>query len=273
MKTVRTISAGKMPSALQLIAELWQYRSLVWAFSARDIKVKYFQTILGPLWVLLTPLITVGVMTFVFGLMIKIPSDGLPYLIFYLVAIVPWYSFVSVLSQSISSLESHASLISKIYFPRLVIGASYVVTGSVDFLVGYLVAIGFAIYFSLLSVQFLLIMPLLLFIQMAWALGLGLMLAPFNAKYRDVKHIIPLFIQLYYFASPIVYPVSAAPQWARWVYEMNPFAVVITAYRAALAGTGFHWLSLLFAFLMASATFFLGALVFMRKEQNSVDTL
>jgi lipopolysaccharide transport system permease protein len=273
MSKITTIAAGKPLSVFQLLTELWQYRGLIWAFSARDLKVKYFQTIFGPLWVVMTPLITVGVMTFVFGLMIKVPSDDLPYILFYLVAIVPWYAFIAVLNQTVSSLEAHSGLISKIYFPRLVIGASCVVNGAVDFFVGYCVAVGFTIYFSMFSLDFIIIMPLLLFIQMVWALGLGLMLAPYNARYRDVKHIVPLIIQLYYFASPIMYPVSVAPVWAQWIYKINPFAVVINTYRTSLNGHPTDWLSVLFALVFSCAVLAFGAFVFLRKEQNMVDVL
>lgn len=273
MSKVTTIAAGKPFSVIHLLTELWHYRGLIWAFSARDLKVKYFQTIFGPLWVLMTPLITVGVMTFVFGLLIKVPSDNLPYLMFYLVAIVPWFAFVAVLSQTISSLEAQSGLISKIYFPRLVIAASYALNGAVDFLVGYAVAVVFALYFSLPILGFLVTMPLLLFIQMAWALGLGLLLAPYNARYRDVKHIIPLVIQLYYFANPIMYPVSVAPNWALWLFKVNPFAIVITTYRSLLNGQGPDWLQLLYALLMSIAVLAAGALLFMRKGQDMVDVL
>jgi len=270
---ITTIKAGNPLSVTELLAELWQYRALIWAFSARDLKVRYFQTIFGPLWVIFTPLITVGVMTFIFGLMIKVPSDDLPYLMFYLVAIVPWYSFISVLSLTISSLEGNSGLINKIYFPRLVIGASYALNGIVDFLVGYIVIIIFAIYFSLLTAQFLLVMPLLLFIQMAWALGLGFLLAPYNAKYRDVKHVIPLFIQFYYFANPIMYPVSVAPTWALWLFKINPFATVIATYRSLLNGHGPDWMLVAYALVMSLVVLACGAFVFMRKGQDMVDVL
>jgi lipopolysaccharide transport system permease protein len=273
MSKITIVSANKSLSVVQLLIELWHYRGLIWAFSARDLKVKYFQTIFGPLWVVMTPLITVGVMTFVFGLMIKIPSDNLPYLMFYLVAIVPWYAFITVLNQTVSSLEAHSSLISKIYFPRLVIHGSIVLTASVDFLVGYVVAVIFAIYFSLLTLEFILVMPLLLLIQMAWALGLGLLLAPYNARYRDVKHIIPLVIQLYYFANPIMYPVSVAPSWALWLFKVNPFAIVITTYRSLLNGQGPDWTLVIYALLVSIAFLAAGAFLFMRKGQDMVDIL
>lgn len=273
MSKITTITAGKPLSISRLLMELWHYRGLIWAFSARDLKVKYFQTIFGPLWVIMTPLITVGVMTFVFGLLIKVPSDDLPYLMFYLVAIVPWYAFIAVLNQTISSLEAHSGLISKIYFPRLVIGASYALNGTVDFLVGFIVTVIFAMHFSLLTFEFILVMPLLLFIQMALALGLGLLLAPYNARYRDVKHIIPLLIQLYYFANPIMYPVSLAPSWALWLFKINPFAIVITTYRSSLNGHGPDWILVIYALLLSLAFLAAGAFLFMRKGQDMVDVL
>lgn len=273
MKNITTIAAGKPASIVRLISELWAYRGLIWAFSARDLKVKYFQTFFGPLWVIMTPLITVGVMTFVFGLMIKVPSDGLPYLMFYLVAIVPWYAFVAMMNHTMSSLEANAGLISKIYFPRLVICAAYAVNGTVDFLVGYVVALGFAFYFHLQVMEFLMISPLLLVVQIAWAVGIGLLLAPYSARFRDVKHIIPLVIQLYYFANPIMYPVSVAPEWARWIYNVNPFAVVIASYRSALNGQGLQWMSVLYALVLSLAVLAIGVAVFLRKERNLVDVL
>jgi lipopolysaccharide transport system permease protein len=270
---VTTISAQAGISIKDLLIELWNYRSLIWAFTLRDLKVKYFQTLFGPLWVVLTPLITVGVMTFIFGLMIKVPSDGLPYIIFYIVAIVPWIAFTSVLYATMSSLEAHGSLLNKIYFPRLVIGASYAVNAAIDFLVGFITAGLLALYFGILSPQFLLAMPALLFIQMAWGLGLGFLLAPFNAQFRDVKLIVPLIVQLYYFASPIVYPTSLAPEWIQWLYRVNPLASVITAYRSLLNGTPLDWANLVYAFVFSTAVLFYGAYVFMRKERAMVDVL
>lgn len=270
---VTTISAAAGSSVRELLVELWAYRSLIWAFSVRDLKVKYFQTLFGPLWVILTPLFTVGVMTFVFGFMIKVPSDGLPYIIFYMVAIVPWLAFTGVFYTTMSSLESHGSLLNKIYFPRLVIGASYAVNAAIDFFVGFVTAVLLSAYFSVLSPGFILAMPVLLYIQMAWALGLGFWLAPYNAQYRDVKLIVPLIIQLYYFASPILYPTSVAPSWVQWLYKINPLAAVITAYRSMLNGSALDWFGLLFAMVFSTAVLAFGAYVFMQKERAMVDVL
>jgi lipopolysaccharide transport system permease protein len=172
-----------------------------------------------------------------------------------------------------SSLEAHASLISKIYFPRLVIGLGNALNSIVDFLVGFVVAIIVAASFGRLSVGFVLIMPVLLFVQMAWALGLGLWLAPLNAKYRDVKHLVPLLLQLYYFASPILYPASVAPPWMQWLYTLNPLAVVVTEYRSQLNDVGTHWLPLLYAIVVSIAVLVRGAVAFMRAERQMVDVL
>lgn len=273
MSNITVVAAKKNISFSSLLKELWAYRDLIWAFAARDLKIKYFQTMFGPLWVVFTPLITVGVMTFVFGLLIKVPSEGLPYLIFYLVAIVPWYSFVSLLNQTISSLESHAGLINKIYFPRMVIPSAYAINTSVDFLVGYLVTLGFIFYFSLPVLQFILLTPLLLLIQIGWAMGLGLLLSPYNARFRDIKHAIPLFVQLYYFANPVMYSPSLAPAWANWLYKLNPFAVVISTYRATLNGSGPNWNILAYATAASIGVFVLGSLVFMKKSQSLSDVL
>src|SRR5690606_14058856 len=165
MSEITVVVAGRRPPLALLLRELWSYRGLAWAFFVRDLKVKYFQTLLGPLWVLMTPLITVGVMTFVFGLMVRIPSDGLPYLLFYLVAIVPWHAFLTTFSMTMASLEAHAGLISKIYFPRLVIGLGYALNAIVDFLVGFGVAVIVAALYGVLPFGFLLIMPVLLYVQ------------------------------------------------------------------------------------------------------------
>lgn len=270
---VTTISSTQHVSVRECLLEIWNYRSLIWAFASRDLKVKYYQTVFGPLWVLFTPLITVGVMTFVFGLMIKVPSDNLPYLIFYMVAIVPWFAFTAVFYATMSSLEANASLLTKIYFPRLVLGFSHAVTGAIDFFVGFVTSVLLAFYFGVLSVSFILAMPFLLLIQMFWAMGLGLWLAPYSAKFRDVKLVVPLMVQIYYFGSPVLYPISVAPEWLSWIYSINPLAVVITAYRSLLNGTPLDWMGLFWAVLLSLGMLSFGAYVFMRKERAMVDVL
>ncbi len=273
MLKVTRISATKKISVIAALKELWKYKELIWAFSLRDIRVKYFQTILGPLWLILTPIITVGVMSFVFGLMVKIPSDNLPYLLFYLLSIIPWQTFVALLNQTTSCLESHAGLLSKIYFPRAAIGMSYMVNCTIDFSVGFILIVLFSIFFKVFTFKIFLIAPLLLLIQMSFALGLGLFLAPLNAQYRDIKHVLPFLTQLFYFACPILYPVSLAPAWSKWIYEINPLAVVITSYRNIFNGSALNFEAILMACVLSGSVLFIGLNAFLKKERSMVDVL
>lgn len=267
------VTAGAVKPLKDVIKNLWLYRSLLLVFSMRDIKARYAQTFLGLAWLILTPLITVGVFTFVFGLMIKIPSDGLPYILFYLVAILSWNVFTSVFNFTASSIESNAGLISKIYFPRLLLGGSYAVSTSLDYLIGYGLITIFSIIFGLWNYRLIVFMPLLFLIQMLFALGLGFLLAPLATRYRDVKYLMPLCLQLYYFANPILYSISVAPHWLRFWYEINPVSVVITSYRQILLG---HWpdgTQLLIGVISAFCIFMIGMLFFNRHDQNLVDIL
>jgi lipopolysaccharide transport system permease protein len=270
---VTRVSASNKISILEALKELWKYKELIWAFSIRDIRVKYFQTILGPLWLLITPIITVGVMSFVFGLMVKIPSDNLPYLLFYLLSIIPWQTFIAVLNQTTSCLESHAGLLSKIYFPRGVLGLSYAINSSIDFSVGLTLIILFSIFFKVFTFKILLVAPLLLLIQMCFAIGLGFLLAPLNAQYRDIKHALPFFTQLFYFACPILYPVSLAPAWSKWMYNINPIAVVIASYRSVFSGSPLCLELIFMASIISGLVLLAGLNVFLKKERSMVDIL
>lgn len=225
-------------------------------------------------WVILTPLITVGVFVIVFGIMIKVPTDGLPTVMFYLVAVIPWYSFLNVLNPSIQMIEGNASLITKVYFPRALIGGAYAMGAAVDFLMAYVFLITpFAIYYGLWSIKLLIIMPFLLISTLMIGLGIGLVLAPINAKYRDIKHFMPLALQLFYYSTPAIYPVSAVPVWAKPWYAVNPLSLVITSYREVLMG---HWPSptiIMTLSGMAIITFLVGLVAFHHMEHKVVDIL
>ncbi|HAU0673879.1 TPA: ABC transporter permease [Legionella pneumophila] len=259
---------------LAVLRNIWDYRLLLWIFCKRDLKGRYSQTILGLGWVILTPLITVGVFVIVFGIMIKVPTDGLPTVMFYLVAVIPWYSFLNVLNPSIQMIEGNASLITKVYFPRALIGGAYAMGAAVDFLMAYVFLITpFAIYYGLWSIKLLIIMPFLLVSTLMIGLGIGLVLAPINAKYRDVKHFMPLALQLFYYSTPAIYPVSAVPVWAKPWYAVNPLSLVITSYREVLIG---HWPSptiIITLSSMAIITFLVGLIAFHHMEHKVVDIL
>lgn len=259
---------------LGLLRNLWDFRLLLWVFCKRDLKGRYTQTIFGLGWVILTPLITVGVFVIVFGLMVKVPTDGLPTIMFYLVAVIPWYAFMNVLNPSVQMIEGNAGLISKVYFPRLLIGGSYAVGAAVDFLIAYAFLITpFAIAYGVWTLQLLLLMPLLLGCTLMIGLGVGLMLAPLNAKYRDIKHLVPLALQLFYYSTPAIYPVSAVPSWAKPWYSVNPLSLVITSYRDAMHGEWPAQSTLLTLIAIAVVCFTAGVLIFQHFEKNVVDTL
>lgn len=257
-----------------LVRSIWEYRMLLWVFCKRDLKGRYTQTILGLGWVLLTPLITVGVFVIVFGVMVKIPTDGLPTIMFYLVAVIPWYAFMNVLNPSVQMIEGNAGLITKVYFPRMLLGGSYALGAAVDFLIAYTFLITpFAIAYGVWTIQLLVVMPILLLCTLMIGLGVGLMLAPVNAKYRDVKHFVPLALQLFYYSTPAIYPVSAVPSWAKPWYAVNPLSLVITGYRDAMQG---HWPSLTTLSTlcgMAIVCLGVGMVVFQRLDRQVVDTL
>ena len=272
MKITHITSSDKK-TLIEIAIELWNYRYLIISFSVRDLSVKYFQTFLGPIWLILSPLITVGIMTFVFGLMIRIPSDGLPYLLFYLIAIVSWYAFANLLNFTMSSLEGNLSLINKVYFPRLVIPFSYGVNVGIDYLVGYVTCIIVCLFYGLNFLGFVVVAPLLFVIQVMWAMGLGLWIAPLNAKYRDVKHVIPLFLQVYYFANPILYPTSIAPSWAKWVYDINPLSSCITILRKTISGGNIEIFPIYVSLIISIVVFLSGVKNFEAHAAKSVDVL
>lgn len=267
------IKAGDIQPLKTYLQDLWHYRMLIWVFTARDIKVRYSQTFLGLGWIMISPLITVGVFTFVFGFMIKVPTDGLPYLLFYLVAIIPWYAFMAMINLTMGSVEGNAGLVSKIYFPRLLLGGAYTLSASVDYCVGFILVIICAIIYDMLNIHLLIIFPLLLLIQCMFAMGLGLLLAPFSTRYRDIKLFVPLALQFYYFANPILYPISSSPPWLRLWYEFNPMSMVICSYRDALKGEWPNLEQFVFGFMAAALIFLLGVKTFRKHEQSLVDAI
>lgn len=267
------ITAGDIQPLGIYLKNMWHYRILLWVFTARDIKVRYAQTVLGFGWIILSPIITVGVFTFVFGVMIKIPSDGLPYLLFYLVAIIPWYAFMGMINLTMGSVEGNAGLVSKIYFPRLLLGGSYTLSSAVDYLVGFGLVVICAIVYGRLNYHLFILFPILLLIQAMFAMGLGLLLAPLSARYRDVRLFVPLALQLYYFSNPIMYPASASPSWLRFWYDFNPMSMVICAYRDTLKGQWPDLHQFSFGVVAAVIIFILGFSFFRKHEQSLVDAL
>jgi lipopolysaccharide transport system permease protein len=264
--TVTVISAERHERIRQFLKDLWDYRELFVTFVQRDIKVRYKQTALGVIWVILQPLFMMGAFSLIFGKIAKMPTDGLPYAVFYIAAIVPWNTFATALSQSALSMESNAHLISKVYFPRLVVPGGIICGSFVDFAIGFILLNVVSVVYGHWSIVLLLVAPLLLLIQAFTALGLGLALAILNAQYRDVKHAVGFLVQVLMLATPVIYPISKLPSSIQPFVFLNPMAVVITTYRDILKGMPLNWL-LLISCLLTSVFYLAAGVWFFRKRE------
>ncbi len=217
---------------------IWHYRDLFYFLIWRDIKVRYKQTLIGAGWAILQPLMTMVIFTIVFGNFAKIPSDGLPYPIFAYTALLPWNFFAQALNRSGNSLVGSASLITKVYFPRLIIPLAAAVASIVDFAIAFVILLSMMIWFGLLPTWRMLALPSFLLLSLATALSVGLWLSALHVRYRDVGYTIPFLTQFWMYASPVVYPVSLVPEKWRLLYSLNPLVGVIEGFRWALLNTG-----------------------------------
>jgi lipopolysaccharide transport system permease protein len=222
--------------SLQL-RDLWEYRELLYFLTWRDIKVRYKQTVLGAAWAIIQPFFTMVVFSLFFGKLAKMPSDDIPYPIFSYAALVPWTFFANGLSQSSTSLVSSANLIKKIYFPRLVVPISAVISGGVDFILAFAVLLGMMLFYGIVPTAAVVWLPLLLLLALVTSLGVGLWLTAMNVQFRDVRYAVPFLVQAWMFATPIAYPSSLLDEPWRTLYGINPMAGVVEGFRWALLGT------------------------------------
>jgi lipopolysaccharide transport system permease protein len=222
------------------LGELWRYRELLFFLAWRDITVRYKQTALGVAWAVIQPLFTMLVFSIFFGALAKVPSDGLPYPLFVLVALLPWQLFAYALTQSSTSLVAEQRLITKVYFPRLLVPLASVMSGLADFVVAFVLVLGMMAYYAMSSAYVvpltwnLLAVPLLILIALATALAVGLWLSALNVQFRDVRYTIPFLTQFWMFASPVAYPASLVPEPYRPLYGLNPLVGVVEGFRWAL---------------------------------------
>ena len=220
------------------LAELWEYRELLYFFVWRDIKVRYKQTVIGVAWVILQPLMTMGVFTMFFGRLAKLPSNGLPYPVFYFAALVPWTYFAQALNLCTNIVVNNQQVITKVYFPRLILPLAAVCSGLLDFAIGFVVMIVLTLAFGIHPPATVVLLPCFLLLAVLTALGVGLWTSALNALYRDVASVIPFLVQFWMLASPVAYPSSLVPLKWRWLYGLNPMAGVIDGFRWALTGVG-----------------------------------
>ena len=259
-------------SRVGTLRELWDFRELFYFLAWRDIKVRYKQTALGVLWAVIQPLFTMLIFTVVFGQIANISSEGVPRPVFYFSALLPWLYFSSTLTAAGMSLVSNSALLTKIYFPRIVLPAAAALVPLADFLIGSVLLVGFIAYYKLPVGWNLVLWPVLIVPMAGLAFGLGAFLAALNVKYRDVKYAIPFLIQLLLFMTPIIYPSTAFPERFRWLLALNPLTGLIEAFRYALVPTySVQWNHLAISLAVTAVLLAWSVLYFRRTEKAFAD--
>jgi lipopolysaccharide transport system permease protein len=256
------------------LRELWEYRELLFFFAWRDIKVRYRQTVMGALWAIIQPFLTMVIFSLFFGRLANVPSDGVPYPIFSFSALVPWTFFANALTQASNSLVFNANMVKKIYFPRLALPIATVVAGVVDFAIAFIVLLGIMFYYGFVPTINILWLPFLLLLALVTSIGVSLWLSAMNVQFRDVRYTIPFITQAWLFLTPIAYPSSLLSEPWRTVYGLNPMAGVIEGFRWALLGTDTAPGNMIVvSTLVALVLLISGAFYFRRMEQRFADVL
>ena len=261
-------------SGVQLdLGELWYYRELLYFLTLRDIKVRYKQTLMGVAWVIIQPLATALLFTLVFGRFVRLETGALPYPLFALSGLLLWLFFANAVTNSTNSLVNNANLITKVYFPRMFIPAASVGAGLIDLAVAFLLLIVLCFYYQVPLTFNLLLLPLFVFLMALLALGIGLLSAAVTVKYRDLRHALPFIIQLWMFASPVIYPTSIVPARWQWLITFNPIAGIIEGFRACLTGSSFDWLHVSIAAVITATLLVCSAYIFRHFEQTFADVV
>jgi lipopolysaccharide transport system permease protein len=274
MSSAVTVIRPKKIFHLSDLKELWQYRELLYFFSWRDLKVRYKQTAIGAAWAIFQPFITMVVFTIFFGNLAKIPSDGVPYPIFVYIGLLFWQFFSSALADTSNALIANQSIITKVYFPRLILPVSVVITKLVDFAIAAVILVGLMFYYGYTpNLAGIIYLPLLFVIAFMAAVGGGLFLAAINVKYRDVRYALPFFIQILLFVTPVIYPASIAGKYSK-ILALNPMMGVIQNARAALLGaTPINWALIGSSALTAALLLLIGIYVFKKVERYFADII
>jgi lipopolysaccharide transport system permease protein len=257
------------------LKEIWLFRDLFYFFTWRDVKVKYKQTVVGALWAIFQPFITMIIFTIFFGKLAKLPSDGIPYPIFVYTGLLFWTLFSNSLAQVSNSFIQNEKIVTKIYFPRIILPISSIITNIVDFFISSIILIGMMFFYHYTpSVVGLLLIPGLLIMTVFSTLGIGLLFSSLNVKYRDVRFVLPFFIQLLLFITPVIYPVSIVGEKYRWILGFNPMSGVIEAARAGILGTReIDWLLLGISILSMFFYCIIGYFYFKKVERYFADII
>ncbi len=262
------------------LGELWRYRDLILLFVRRDFVSAYKQTVLGPLWYLIQPLLTTITFTFIFGRVASLPTDGLPQFLFYMSGTVVWGYFAACLVKTSETFVANANLFGKVYFPRLAVPISVLISSLITFLVQFAMFIGFTVWFALRGTEihpdwlWIALSPLLVLIMAGLGLGFGVIVSSLTTKYRDLRYLVQFGVTLMMYATPVIYPASAIPVQYRWIINLNPMTPIIEAFRFAYLGAGtVHPLQLAYSIGFTLVALFLGSIIFNRVEQTFMDTV
>jgi lipopolysaccharide transport system permease protein len=272
-KPALRIQSSRGWTALRL-KEIWEYRGLISIFVWRDLKVRYRQTVVGALWAIIQPFLTMVVFSVFFGRLAGMPSDSIPYPIFSYAALVPWTFFANSINQASNSLVNHAEMIKKIYFPRLTMPIAAVLGGLVDFLLAFIILLGMMLYYGFVPTINILWFPFFVLLAMMTALGVSLWLSAMNVQFRDVRYMIPFITQVWLFATPVAYPSSLLSEPWRTLYGLNPMVGVVEGFRWALLGTGTAPGAIfIVSFFVAFLILISGVYYFRRMEKTFADVI
>ncbi len=255
------------------LSDLWRYRELLWVLTERDIKVRYKQTVLGFAWAIIQPVMLMVVFSIFFGRLANMPSDGLAYPVFVYAGLLPWTFFANAVSNASSSLVGSANLVSKVYFPRLIIPLSSAGGGIVDFLIAFVILLAMMLFYRVGWTANLLAAPLLVAGVVFIALGVGAFLSALNVAYRDFRYVVPFLLQFWMFATPVVYPASLVPEQWRWVMFLNPMTGFIEGFRSVFLGRPFDWPSIAVSLAAACIVFVVGVAYFEKVERRFADII
>lgn|SRR5574341_667366 len=264
------IEPNKAWASLDL-KDLWAFRELLYFLTWRDVKVRYKQAGLGVAWAIIQPLLTMLIFTLFFGRLAGVPSDNVPYPLFAFAGLIAWTFFANAITSSGNSLVGSANLITKVYFPRVIIPSSAVAAGLLDFAIALLILVLLMIYYRVTVAWSILMFPVLVLLTALLALGMGMWLSALNVKYRDVRHALPFLVQVWMYISPVIYPASFLPAKFRWLLWLNPMAGIIEGFRSALFGLPFKWMALAVSTLLTLMMLIYASYSFRRMEKSFAD--
>lgn len=269
------ITVIRPPRGWQMLdwREVWAYRELLWVLTARDIKVRYKQTALGAAWAIIRPVLTMLIFSIVFGYMAKMPSDGLPYPVFVYAALLPWTFFAAAISTSGQSLVGSSHLVSKVYFPRLIIPLSSVGAGLVDLAISTVVLLLMMLWYGVGWTVNLFAAPLLVAGLVFAALGVGTLLSALTVAYRDFTHLTPFMVQIWMYVTPVIFPASLVPERWQWLLFLNPMTGLIEGFRSAFLGRPFDLSGLATSMAIAAVVFVIGVAYFEKVERRFADII